>query len=63
MEFKKGSFYELCSFLYILDINGLSQDPGGRRMYKKSAFYTYASPLKYSIFGKIMLLCVCTCIL
>jgi len=31
----------LCSFLYILDMTGLSQDPGGRRMYKKPALYTY----------------------
>jgi hypothetical protein len=40
--FEKGLFYELCSFLNILDMTGVSQDLGGRRMYKKSAFYTYA---------------------
>jgi hypothetical protein len=42
----EGSFSGVCSFLYILDMTGFSQDLGGGRMYKKSAFYTYAERFK-----------------
>jgi len=43
---QKEEFSRLCSFLYILDMTGFSQDPGGRRMYKKRTFYSYARPHK-----------------
>ncbi|PES29579.1 hypothetical protein CN497_24575 [Priestia megaterium] len=49
-------FSSLCSSLYILDITGFSQDPGGRRMHKKSAFYTYACTEKSDIYRKIAII-------
>jgi len=59
----EGSFSGVCSFLYILDMTGFSQDPGGRRMYKKRTFYSYACTEKYSISSKNVLLFICGYIL
>jgi hypothetical protein len=40
--FRKGLYYELCSFLYILDITALLGWVNVKSMYKKRTFYTYA---------------------
>jgi len=32
----------ICSFLYILDLTGFTVDMNDLKMYKNSAFYTYA---------------------
>jgi len=50
----KGSFYGVCSFLYILDLTGFSKQLKETNMNKKRTFYSYASPLKYSIFREGM---------
>jgi len=51
-EFKRDYYYELCSFLYILDIKGFLRGIDKERMYKKAAFYTYACNGKDSIYSK-----------
>ncbi len=53
----------LCSFLYILDITTIFFQVIEEMMYKKLTFYTYACTVKYSLYGKNMLLYFCTCIL
>jgi len=35
-----------CNFLYILDLTGFTVDMNDLKMYKNSAFYTYANPQK-----------------
>lgn len=44
----------------MLDITGWSKDPGGRRMHKKSTFYTYTCTEKSSNCRKIMILFICS---
>jgi len=38
------------SFLYIFDLTGFTVDMNDLKMYKNSAFYTYASPHKDSLY-------------
>ena len=46
----------LCSFLYIVDMTVIFRCVFEEKMYKKRTFYTYASKLKYSIYGINMIL-------
>jgi hypothetical protein len=49
---QKGSLYELCSFLFILDMTAFTRYPSGRRMYKKCTFYSYVNPVKNCLYVK-----------
>jgi len=46
----------LCSFLYILDLSAFVVGGRTETMHKKLTFYTYACTVKYSLYGKNVLL-------